>query len=270
MRVGKLFCCRTAVVALTLGLVAHTVTAAPLASLKVTATPVVTGEAGAFADTPLSTPIDIDLTSYHLGGTKYFYQGNHFQPNGLNINFVSSVNTNPKVSNDFVVTNLSDTTYSVEMEFEIELLSDAITVPTFTGGSVDIDVRDFGDQDLGGGVYAEILNDGSTPMYMSQINGVDYIPLLANTQIQVTGPFETESVDDVFGNVPTIPSLPGPSNVNSIGIVITFLLSPEDTASVVSSFVVEPIPEPATATLAVLGLTFMLRRPRRQNSRKVG
>jgi len=64
-----------------------------------------------------------------------------------------------------------------------------------------------------------------------------------------------------------IPSAPGPAALASIGINLEFTLTPGDSASFTSIFVVEPIPEPNTFALVALGLVGLAARRGRRSAR---
>jgi hypothetical protein len=76
------------------------------------------------------------------------------------------------------------------------------------------------------------------------------------------GNFESTDIpDDDFGT--PIPSQAGPAALTDIAIQLKFKLSPGDSASFTSVFVVQPVPEPTAITLLGLGSLALLARRRR-------
>jgi hypothetical protein len=226
--------------------------AAPVVSLTVQTTP-----AGEIQRQSAPVEVSLDGTLTHLGGTMYLYQGSYTDPGNFSVVYSNFINTDPVVTNNIVITNLNPNPQAFDVQLNLDV---PITTATLTGGSVDIDIQDQDGQDDGNGNYAWLNSVGSTPIYMSQINGSDYIGMLGNTSLSATSIFGTANVSDAFGDVPAIPSLPGPANVTSIGIQLNFTASTFDGVTINSNFVVEPIPEPASLMLLAGGALWMARR----------
>lgn len=227
--------------------------AAPVVSLTVQATP--TG--GDIQRQSAAASVSLEGTLTHLGGTMYLYQGSYTDPGNFSVVYSNFINTDPVVTNNIVITNLNPNPQSFDVQMNLDV---PITSATLTGGSVDIDIQDQDGQDDGNGNYAWLNSVGSTPIYMSQINGTDFIGMLGNTSLNATSIFGTANVSDAFGDSPAIPSLVGPANVTSIGIQLNFTASTFDGVTINSNFVVEPIPEPASLTLLAGGALLALRR----------
>jgi hypothetical protein len=130
------------------------------------------------------------------------------------------------------------------------------------GGSVSGSFTDAN----GGGVTFD--TSGGTAIYTALIDGASVATLHpAGAPFPLTaGPFLSGSLAPADFGTP-IPSAPGPALTTDMGIQLKFTLSPGDTASLTSVFVVEPVPEPSTVVLALAGLAcglFVVRRRRAQ------
>jgi hypothetical protein len=95
-----------------------------------------------------------------------------------------------------------------------------------------------------------------TPVYSAQIDG-------STVQTLLNDPFSATSsaFDAQFGGPGTIlagllpaPTVPGPAVSNTIGIQLSFALSPGAAVGIGAGFVVEPVPEPTTVLLLAFGL----------------
>jgi hypothetical protein len=75
------------------------------------------------------------------------------------------------------------------------------------------------------------------------------------------GPFLSNVIGPAAFGTP-IPSQPGPAALATIGITIDFTLTPGDSATFTSVFVVESIPEPGTGLMVGLGLIALAARRR--------
>jgi hypothetical protein len=141
--------------------------------------------------------------------------------------------------------------------------------------SVTLPIAPQGPATLHGGSTGATLNDanfngagavstfGATPFYQGQIDGVTVLPIYP-APFTHTITFAGESTG-FSANVglpgSTIPS--GPALL-SIGIINTFTLTPGDSLSGNSFFVVIPVPEPSTMAMVALGvMTFSTWRRRR-------
>ena len=134
-----------------------------------------------------------------------------------------------------------------------------------------------------GGSFGALLNDRSAddaslsvisgqdppPFYAALIDGVVVHTLFDDpAPFTVQMPFETLVIDpEKFGT--PIPSLLRPDDTASetIGIDINVRVSANDSVNVAGIFVVQPIPEPSTMVLCVLGALGLLAAGRRRRSR---
>jgi hypothetical protein len=173
-----------------------------------------------------------------------------------NLGWSMTVNPDPFVIANIVVTNNSAFTQTFTLTVTLPI--GAIVPASLTGGSVT-------------GTVTDLNGDGATvsapaaggPIYMSKIDGNDYISLLNAGSSASAGSFLSNVIGpDSFGG-PVIPSLLGPAVNATIGITLQFDLTAGDSASFTSIFVVEPIPGPAgLALLGVAGLVGVGRRRR--------
>ncbi len=105
----------------------------------------------------------------------------------------------------------------------------------------------------------------STPagaaFYTARIDNADVQSLYLDPQSYSAGSFLSVSVPSLAFGTP-IPSQAGPAALTNIGIRLDFLLTPGDSASFTSNFVVQPVPVPAAAWLfgGALGLLAWMRR----------
>ena len=165
----------------------------------------------------------------------------------LNLN----LDTDPSVNGVIAVQNMAAGTQ--QFTLTVTLGTGPVGNPTtVTGGSVAGGVTD------NNGNGATLSTVAGSALYTALIDGVLHQTLFPDpTSVSVNG------VTDPFGSadlVPPgafgtpIPSLPGPAVASSIGIRYNFNLTAQDSASFTGVFVVEPIPEPATAALFAVGL----------------
>jgi len=156
-----------------------------------------------------------------------------------------TVKEDPYIDGVFAVTNNSLTntqTYTVLFTLPI---SPAITPSSLSGASVIGNLTVNGD----GGTLG---HSAGAPMFTAFLDGVPYDTLLPSDS-SVTLAFGSGSTGaDSFG----LPGLtqPGPAVSTSIGIQLTFTLTPGDSASFTSRFEVVPVPEPVTALMLGGGL----------------
>lgn len=107
---------------------------------------------------------------------------------------------------------------------------------------------------VGGFLYSAIV-DGNLLAPFQTLHGDPFS--------HVVGPFDSTSIPSANFGFPNPPSAPGPFNPATIGIRLDFTLTPGDSASFTSNFVVMPVPEPTTGLLLGVGLAIALRRSRR-------
>jgi PEP-CTERM motif-containing protein len=146
----------------------------------------------------------------------------------------------PFVLNNILVTN---TTTSTQIFSAFVGLPTTFIAPNFISGNVRTSVID------GGQDGATIATASPTSIYQAQIDGTT-VATLQNHPFSVIAPAGgSNTASASFG--PTLNAIPVTSN---IGIQLRFSLTPGDTASILSRFDVEAVPEPATVVLVVVGL----------------
>ncbi len=110
---------------------------------------------------------------------------------------------------------------------------------------------------------------GNGALYVAQIDGSDFMPLLPGPQSFNLQPATSISVDDNFGGPAANPTEPGGPVNNSVGIAWRFTLDPNATASFNSNFYAV-VPEPSSMLLMGIGIAVLgirsYRRRRRSGS----
>jgi hypothetical protein len=159
-------------------------------------------------------------------------------------------NPDPFVLNNVLITNTTATTqiYSVTVG-----LPTSFGAPNFISGNVRTSVID------GGTDGATVATVGALlPIYQAQIDG-STVATLQNNPFSVSAPAGgSNTASASFG--PTLNAIPVGS---SIGIVLNFSLTAGDTASILSRFDVNPVPEPTSLVWSGLVVAFVYCRVRR-------
>jgi hypothetical protein len=163
---------------------------------------------------------------------------------GWNLSWDVTVKEDPFIDGIIAVTNNTAFTQTYTVIFTSPV-SPAITPSSLSGASV------IGNLTVNGGGGTLGHNAGAA-MFTALLDGVPYDTLL---------PFDS-SVTLAFGSGSTgadsfgLPGLtqPGPAVLTSMGIQLTFTLTPGDSASFTSRFEVVPVPEPLSALLVGGGL----------------
>ena len=147
-------------------------------------------------------------------------------------------NPDPFVLNNFLVTN----TLGVPQVFSVFVgLPTALAAPNIISGNVRTSVID------GGFDGATISTVVGQPLYQAQID-FGTVATLQNDPFSVVAPSGgSNTLSATFG-----PSVSGVPVVTNIGVQLRFMLSPGDTASILSRFDVVPVPEPSTIALTSL------------------
>ena len=175
-------------------------------------------------------------------------------PTNCTVNLEMTYKIDPYVIGGFSVTNNAAFTQSFMFTFTSPV-SPAIATATYYGGSTN---GSFTVDNPEGSPDGTVSTVTGKPFFMGQIDGVNKLSLHSDPQ-DWTG---------AAGSSPNIPiaSSPvtnvGPAVATDIGIVFNLTLTPGETATVNGTFVVVPIPEPAS--LVILGLGALLLRVRRK------
>jgi len=172
----------------------------------------------------------------------------------LNIDNIDlHIDSDPVVTGTTGVTNLFSTTQQITLLFTLPITS--IPGNTLRGGSIQGTATD----NNGNGVTLSTVSGSA--LYTALVDGADTSSLYPDPFSTSAGNFGSASIPaDEFGA--PIPSDPGGPALNSIGIRLDFLLTPFDSASITSNFVVV-VPEPGTAALLALGLVLVAAKRRR-------
>jgi len=202
---------------------------------------------------PSAPTLDLYLNSWHgtdsgtpAAGTTFDYDG---VQSGANWTLSWDVNLDPDpfVNGAFAVTNNTASTQAYILTVILPI-SPAIPGGTLVGGSIGGSITD---ANFNGTATLTV----STALFDGIIDGTTVLPITPAGGPAWSAPFAGGTTTIPATNVglpgPSIPSIPA---MNNIAIRLQFSLTPGDTAAFTSLFVVEPIPEPATALLFALGL----------------
>jgi hypothetical protein len=163
-------------------------------------------------------------------------------------NWNMSLDVDPTVAGIIAATNNN---VCVEQHFSLlfTLPVASLGPDTLSGGSLQGGVTD----NTGDG--ATLRTDAGSAFYQALIDGVSAPArtLYADPSSVGAGSFLSNNVPNATFGTP-IPSLASPVVATSIGIRLDFWLTPGDSASFTSKFVVIPAPEPGTGALLALGL----------------
>jgi hypothetical protein len=162
----------------------------------------------------------------------------------------------PVVSGTVAVTNTGLVTQQFTLIFTLPI-SPAIPGGTVIGGSIQGGVTD------NNGNGATLSTATGSAFYTALIDAVAVQTLYTHLSSVTAGSFLSNNLPNVAFGTP-IPSQAGPAALSTIGIKLDFLLTPGDSASFTSVFVVQPaiVPVPAAAWLfgSALGLVGVIRR----------
>jgi hypothetical protein len=170
-----------------------------------------------------------------------------------------NVDSDPVLTGTTAVTNNGATTQRFTLIFTLALAV-PVAPASLIGGSIQGGATD----NTGDGVVLSTVAGSS--FYTARIDGVAVQKLYPHTTVVSTNAaFDSANLTKLSFGAP-IPSQLGPAANNNIAIRLDFTLTPGDSASFTSNFVVQSVPEPATmgmlAPLA-LGALAIARRWRR-------
>jgi len=170
------------------------------------------------------------------------------------------VDSDPVVSGIAAVTNVSWATQEFTLIFNLPVAP--ISLSSKTGGSLAGGMTD------NDGDGATVSTAPGSALYTALIDGVAYQQLYADPQAFSSGSYLSGTVPATSFGAP-IPSQAGPAVATKIGIQLDFLVTPHDSASFTSNFVVlqgaDPVPEPGT--FALLGMGFLMLAAHRRRDR---
>lgn len=175
-------------------------------------------------------------------------------------NWNMSLDTDPVIQNIIAVSNNTLVTQTYVLSVLLPVVP--VLPSSVIGGSVQGGIT----SDASAGTLSSNGVTGNA-IYTALIDGVSVGTLLPDPSSISSGAFLSTNFLEPpntlsFGN--PIPSAPGPAALASIGINLEFTLTPGDSASFTSIFVVEAVPEPGTAILMGVGLATLGYRSRRQ------
>ncbi|MHC4858355.1 MAG: hypothetical protein ACYTBY_11450 [Planctomycetota bacterium] len=164
-------------------------------------------------------------------------------PNNCLIDFDLTYDMDPYVLGGLSVTNNAGFDQSFMFTFDAPVSPAITTATNYSGGisgSYTVD-----------GTAGSVSTTGMMPLYQARIDGADILSLYDAPQLWDDAA-AGESGSILAEEIPYL-SATGPAALSDLQIVIRFTLTPGETATLNSNFVVEPVPEPATMTLLGLG-----------------
>lgn len=189
-------------------------------------------------------------------GTVNFYNGDA-SGEGWGLSWDVEGDPDPFVIANTAITNMAAVTQNFQLMVTLPVFP-ALTPSSLIGGSVQGGITADGD----GGTLSSITG---TSIYQAMIDGSvigEPAALLDDPSSVSAGAFLSNSfTPEAFGDMPMIPSEPGPAVLNSIGILLSFSLTAGDQATFSSVFVAE-IPSPAP--LALFGAAGLVAARRRR------
>jgi len=168
----------------------------------------------------------------------------------------TTLNFDPFMSASVSVSNGTPFTQTYTLIFTLPI-SPAITSGSVMGGSVQGGLTDANFDGIG---TLSTVGPG-TALYYGLIDGNPELPLFPDLKT-INVLFAGGSASDTTSAGLPGPTIPGLNAFTSIGIKHQFSLTSGDLATFTSSFIVQPVPEPASLSLLAVGALLVLRRRR--------
>jgi hypothetical protein len=207
---------------------------------------------------PAMDPMTMDLMGgVDNGDGTIDYDGSASMEGMWNLTYDMTVDPDPFVSAVFGFQNMSmmEQTFIVNITLPI---TPPVIPSSLMGGSVGGSLTDANFDGV-----ASVGTVMGAPMYYGEIDGTGVLPIFPHdTSFSTTFAGETINIPATNVGLPG-PTISGPAANSTIGITHKFTLTPGDKVSFTSFFVVEAIPEPASAGLIALvagGALFVRRR----------
>ena len=161
-----------------------------------------------------------------------------------------TVDLDPFINGVFGVTNNTGVTQTFILNVTIPIAPPVIP-SSVMGGSVGGSVTDANNNGT-----ATVANAGAAPLFDGLIDGVSALSIIGSPYAY-SAPFAGGTANIPATNVGLPgPTIPGPAALSTIGISHTFTLTPGDTVSLTSFFIVE-VPEPASLGLLACGMALV-------------
>ena len=223
---------------------------------------------GAVQAAPINLRVDVHVDGAWSWGANQpaieMANGNYTVADGSYINEQSGYSlswsdvefhTDPFISLNQTLTNNTGLTQSFLVSTSLPI-APPILPSSLMGGSAGYTLTD---DNFSGSALLSTTALG-TSLYTGVIDGVDVLPLFPHLSTLAVG--TAGGTNSMTANVGLpIPSIPGPAALATIGIKHSFTLTPGDSVSFTSFFIVE-VPEPGTLGLLLAGGALLLRRKR--------
>ncbi len=175
---------------------------------------------------------------------------------GLGLTWDMTIDTDPFINGVFGVTNNTASTQTFILNVSIPI-APAVTPSSLIGGSVGGSIIDANFD-----CSATVANAGGAPLFDGLIDGASALSIIGSPY-SFSAPFAGGTTNITATNVGLPgPTIPGPAALSTIGISHNFTLTPGDTVSLTSYFIVE-VPEPASLGLLACGLAMVGMKRRR-------
>jgi hypothetical protein len=161
-----------------------------------------------------------------------------------------TVDLDPFINGVFGVTNNTGSTQTFILNVTIPV-APPVTPSSVMGGSVGGSVTDANNDGV-----ATVANSGGSPLFDGLIDGSSVLSIIGSPYAY-SAPFAGGTANIPATNVGLPgPTIPGPAALSTIGISHVFTLTPGDTVSLTSFFIVE-VPEPASLGLLACGMALV-------------